>query len=70
MRRLQKIMGTTLALLMVLRSLPIWAEGEPIVIVESTETPAPQAEKEPGCSENHFRANNFGAKAEKGSAAF
>ena len=47
MKRLQKIMSLTLALLMVLSSLPIWAEGEPIVIVESTETPAPQAEKTP-----------------------
>ena len=47
MRRSQKIMSMILALLMLLSSLPVWAEGEPIVIVESVETPAPQAENTP-----------------------
>ncbi len=47
MRRLQKILCLALALLMVLSSLPVWAESEPIVIVESVETPAPQAKTTP-----------------------
>ena len=47
MRRSQKIMSLILAALMLLSSLPGWAENEPIVIVESVETPAPQAEKTP-----------------------
>ena len=47
MRRSQKIMSLILAALMLLSSLPGWAENEPIVIVESVETPAPQAEETP-----------------------
>ena len=41
MRRSQKIMSLILAVFMLLSSLPGWAENEPIVIVESVETPAP-----------------------------
>ena len=44
MRRFHKAMCLVLAMLMVLSSLPVWAEGEPTIIIESIETSAPQTE--------------------------